>query len=148
MKHTRQGQAFTEIVLEVFKLSGLLVTEGDKLTAEFGLTSARWKILGALIRSNNPITVSQIARLMGQTRQAVQRLTDDMQKEDLLAFIDNPNHKRAKLVSLTKKGEEIYYQLEQKQIPWANQCSADITATDLETTLTALRHISNLFKIK
>ncbi|WP_342455187.1 MarR family transcriptional regulator [Spartinivicinus poritis] len=38
------------------------------------------------------MTVSQIVRLMGQTRQAVQRLADDMSKEGLLAFIDNTCH--------------------------------------------------------
>ncbi len=37
MPHTKQGEVFTEIVIEVFKLKGLLITEGDKLTEEFGL---------------------------------------------------------------------------------------------------------------
>ncbi len=46
MHHTQQGQLFTQIVLELFKLNGQLIAEGDRLTKGVGLSSARWKILG------------------------------------------------------------------------------------------------------
>lgn len=146
MKHSQQGHTFTEIILETFKLSGLLAAEGDRMTEAVGLSSARWKILGALARSNTPLTVPQIARMMGQTRQAVQRLVDIMHKNELLAFLSNPNHKRAKLVTLTTKGKEIYTKLEEKQIPWANQKSSHISESDLATTLATLKKISHLFE--
>ena len=78
MKCTPSGELFTQVVLEIFKLGGMLNAEGDKLTEEFGLSSARWKILGAIETSNSSITVPQIGRVMGQSRQAVQRLVDAM----------------------------------------------------------------------
>ena len=93
MKHTHKGQNFTEIVLEIFKVSGLLTTEGDQLTKSFGLSSARWKVLGALNMSKKPLTVSQISRIMGLTRQAVQRLADAMKEDGLLDYQTNPQHK-------------------------------------------------------
>ncbi len=145
MKHTRQGYVFTEIVLEVFKLSGLLTAEGDKITEAQKLSSARWKILGSLTISGFPLTVPQIARMMGQTRQAVQRLVDIMHKGGLLAFLRNPDHKRAKLVTLTAKGKEIYAKLEEKQIPWANQYSSHIDETDLAITRATIKKISRFF---
>lgn len=146
MKYTQQGHTFTEIVLETFKVSGLLTTEGDRLTETHGLSSARWKILGSLARSITPLTVPQIARTMGQTRQAVQRLVDIMHKDGLLAFLSNPGHKRAKLVTLTTKGKEIHTKLEKKWTYQANQYSSQINETDLETTLAALKKISHLFE--
>ncbi|MBL4659604.1 MAG: MarR family transcriptional regulator [Alcanivoracaceae bacterium] len=142
MKHTDKGHIFTEIVLEVFKLSGLLITEGDKITETNGLSSARWKILGALARSTTPLTVSQIARVMGQTRQAVQSLVNIMNKGGLLDFIDNPAHKRAKLVCFTTKSQQIYAKLDAEQIPWANQQSGHLDKTELQATLTILKKIS------
>lgn len=145
MKHTRQGYAFTEIVLEVFKLSGRLTAEGERITETQRLSSARWKILGALTRSDTPLTVPQIARVMGQTRQSVQRLVDIMHKDRLLAFLRNPDHKRARLVTLTTKGKEVYARLEEKQIPWANQHSSQMNERDLVTTLATLKKISELF---
>ncbi|MCK4709530.1 MAG: MarR family transcriptional regulator [Gammaproteobacteria bacterium] len=146
MKHTQQGHVFTGIILEAFKVSGLLTVEGDRLTEAHGLSSARWKILGSLAISNTSLTVPQIARMMGQTRQAVQRLVDIMHKDGFLIFLSNPNHKRAKLVDLTAKGKEIYAKLEEKQIPWANQYSSQIDEVDLEITVATLKKISFLFE--
>lgn len=145
MKHTQKGQSFTEIILEIFKVNGLLSTEGDRLTKEFGLSSARWKVLGALNISKTPLTVSQIARTMGLSRQAVQRLTDVMEKDGLLNYADNPQHKRASHVVLSDEGKDIYSLISEIQIPWANQKPKDISATDLKTTLMTLRKITELF---
>jgi DNA-binding MarR family transcriptional regulator len=145
MKHSDEGLAFTEIVLETFKLSGLLAVEGDKISAPLGLSSARWKVLGALERAKESLTVSQIARNMGQSRQAVQSLVNIMSDTGFIEFRDNPNHKRAKLVTLTPKGKDIFQRMEAIQIPWANQHSDDIAIEDLTTTLKTLSKISSLF---
>lgn len=146
MKHTQKGQNFTEIVLEIFKVNGLLATEGDRLTKAFGLSSARWKVLGALEMSKIPLTVSQIARTMGLSRQAVQRLTDAMKNDGLLDYQENPQHKRANHVVLSNKGKDVYSLISEIQIPWANQISKRIKAEDLKTTLMTLRRITALFE--
>ncbi len=146
MKHTQKGQNFTEIVLEIFKVSGLLAAEGDRLTKAFGLSSARWKVLGALEMSEDPLTVSQIARTMGLTRQAVQRLTDVMKKDGLLDYQGNPKHKRASHVVLTKDGKDVYSLIGELQMPWANQKSKEISATDLKVTLMTLRKMTSQFE--
>ncbi len=145
MKHSAKGYAFTEIVIETFKLSGLLVAEGDRISGPLGLTSARWKILGALARSGEPLTVSQIARNMGQSRQAVQSLINVMYESGLVEFLENPNHKRAKLIALSAKGNDIYDQMDAILIPWANQRASQISLEDMETTLATLKKISGLF---
>jgi len=146
MSDMQQGDIFTEIVLETFKVSGLLTTEGDRLTEVYGLSSARWKILGSLARSSSPLTVSQIARIMGQARQSVQRLVDVMYKDGILSLTNNPNHKRAKLVTLTAKGDEIYTNLDEIWNPWADRYSKQLNKKELETTLATLKKISLLFK--
>ncbi len=143
MNKSKKGPVFTEIVLEVFKLGGLLVSEGDQMGFEYGVTSARWKILGALSLAGEPQTVPQIAKSMGLTRQAVQRLVDVMHKDGLLSFHQNPGHKRAKLISLSGRGREIYSKLYEKQSGWAIACSTGITQTELETTLSVLKRISS-----
>jgi len=146
MKHTVQGHLYTDIVLEIFKLSGQLVAEGDKMTAEYGLSSARWKILGALTYAETALTVPQIARTMGQTRQTVQRLVTIMHEDGLLDLLNNPDHKRAKLVTLSDKGKAYYAMLEKKQIIWANQHSNDLSQEELEITLATLNKISYFFE--
>ena len=143
MSHTLEGQLFTDIVLEVFKLSGLLVVEGDHITDEFGLSSARWKVLGALSFSTSPMTVPQIANAMGQTRQGVQRLVNEMIRDGFLVFQDNPNHKRAKLIVLTAKGKKTYERVDKKQIPWANSIATGIKRSDLKVASHVLKQLIN-----
>ncbi len=145
MKYTRKGDMFTEIVLETFRLSGMLAIEGDRLSKPQGISSARWKILGALSFADAALTVSQIARSMGQSRQSVQRLVDVMSGDGLLKLDENPEHKRAKLVSMTSRGKSIYANMDKIQIPWANEKSANIDAESLKITLKTLRQLSANF---
>lgn len=91
-KHSPGGAALTDLVLEVFRLNGRLLSAGDKLVAEAGLTSARWQVLGAIHYASEPQTVSWLARSMGLTRQAVQRIVNDLVGEGLIALKTNPAH--------------------------------------------------------
>ncbi|GAA3936429.1 MarR family winged helix-turn-helix transcriptional regulator [Litoribacillus peritrichatus] len=141
-----KGEKFTELVLEIFKVNGMLNIEGDQLTSSFGLTSARWKVLGAIGLEQRPLTVSDIARLMGQSRQGTQRLVDAMVKDGVLAMLDNPNHKRAKLIQLTIEGQKIYEELDETQRPWAADCAEHLSNEQLETALTVLKSLAKKFE--
>lgn len=57
-KHTQKGAAMTELVLETFRLNGRLLASGDKLVEPFGLSSARWQVLGAIHFAETPTTGS------------------------------------------------------------------------------------------
>ena len=146
MNRSKKGDVFTDVVLEIFKLGGLLIQEGDQITQEFGITSARWKILGAIALAGSALTVPQIARSMGLTRQAVQRLVDAMYEDSLLDFQDNPDHKRAKLINLTDNGAQIYTKLEKKQARWANTNAEKLVLKELEMTLSILKKMTAQFE--
>ena len=145
MKHTPRGKLLTEVILQAFKLNGLLISEGDELVKELGLTSARWKVLGALSNSPLPVTVSDIARLMGQSRQAVQRIANEMTTDGLLVALENPEHKRAKLLKLTQKGKLAYDRAMEKQIPWVNSIAGELKETDLKSVSSVLNKLINQF---
>ncbi|MEZ5472731.1 MAG: MarR family transcriptional regulator [Marinicella sp.] len=148
MDHSTEGALLTEIVLDIFKLNGLLILEGDQLSKEHGLTSARWKVLGALAPSDTPLTVSDVAKLMGLTRQAIQRLVNEMETLGLLELKANPKHKRAKLLSLTQKGMNSYELMTQKQIPWVNEIAAKFDNGDLQQMQQMLVKLIGLLDIK
>ena len=90
-----------DLVLHVFQLNGRLVETGNRLVAGIGLTTAWWQVLGALGYSPVPLPVSHIARNMGLSRQAVQRVVDLLAERAMVRFEANPHHQRAKLVVLT-----------------------------------------------
>jgi DNA-binding MarR family transcriptional regulator len=93
-----------ELALAIFAANGRLVSVGNTLVEHLGLTSAWWQVLAALRYSPIPLTVASIARAMGLTRQAVQRIVDLLSEQGLVVFEPNPRHLRAKLVVLTTKG--------------------------------------------
>jgi DNA-binding MarR family transcriptional regulator len=145
MMRKRNGELFTDLVLEIFKLNGLLLAEGDRLAGEYGLSSARWKVLGAVAMSGGPMTVAQIGRDMGQARQSVQRIANEMAEGGYFAWVDNPADKRAKLLRLTAKGKRVYRQLELAQAPWADEAASALGGKELELARTLLRQLNQHF---
>ena len=127
--HSPEGEAFTKLVIETFRLNGRLLEAGDGLCAGLGLSSARWQVLGAIDEDRLP--VAHVARNMGLTRQAVQRVADELEREGFIAYCENPHHRRAKLASLTAKGRAALDEVTKRQIVWANEVAAGIDPTTL-----------------
>lgn len=132
-KHTPAGRALTEVVLELFRLNNRMVTAGDRLVAELGLTSARWQVLGTIIASGRAQPVAWLARDMGGNRQNVQRIVNDLSADGLVAFQPNPHHRRAQLVVLTERGKDAFDAAMRLQTPWINELAEGLRVADIET---------------
>jgi DNA-binding MarR family transcriptional regulator len=139
MTHTKAGTAFTELVINIFKLNGVLLEAGDALTKPVGQSSARWQVMGCV--DSQALSVAAIARIMGLTRQSVQRTADILVLEELAKFEENPEHKRAQLLRLTTKGLLTLEQIETAQQKWANNLGKKLGQTELETINAALARI-------
>ncbi|MET9723666.1 MarR family winged helix-turn-helix transcriptional regulator [Streptomyces zaomyceticus] len=100
---TRASQdALSRTALSVFRLNGQFLGVSEKLAEPAGLTAAWWQVLGAVLPE--PLPVAGIARVMGITRQSVQRIADLLVREGLAAYEPNPAHRRAKLLAPTEQG--------------------------------------------
>lgn len=112
-------ESITELILRVFRTNGALLAAGDRLVGALGLTSARWQLLGAIADQEERLSVAQLARTMSVTRQAVQRIVNELQTEGMVVFRSNPRHKRAQLVELTAHGRARFEKAMALQRPWA-----------------------------
>lgn len=137
--HSEAGAAFTALVIELFRVNGAIIDVGDEMTRDLGLTSARWQVLGAI--GNEPKTVAAAARQMGLTRQNVQRIADWLVESGIAEFVDNPNHRRAKLVALTKQGVALRQQLGRRQARWANTTGTHFAASELTAAADVLKRL-------
>ena len=137
-EHTASGIAATDIILSTFRANGLLLGAGDLLAGEEGLTSARWQVLGAIVLAERPLTVPQIARRMGLTRQSVHATVKQLVGQGLLELAPNADHRRSQLVQLTEAGRARYGAIDKRQAEWVNRLAAGIAPTDLETTVRVL----------
>jgi DNA-binding MarR family transcriptional regulator len=139
MPHTKAGKAFTELVLETFRFNGRLLAAGDRLAKPFGLTSSRWQVLGAI--EDKSRSVAQIARGMGLARQNVQRLADALEKEGVVEFLPNPDHRRAKLVGSTEKGRATLRELTKHQALWANRIAAITRPSETQAVVNLMKRL-------
>jgi DNA-binding MarR family transcriptional regulator len=131
--------AMTDLVLATFRLNGALLQAGDELVRDLGLTSARWQVIGAVALAGRPLTVPQIARRMGLTRQAVQRIVNDLAAEGLVTLEENPDHKRARLVLLSAAGTAAFAEASERQAGWAERLGEGLDAEALAAATELLR---------
>ena len=131
---TSEGEKATEVILSVFRANGLLLTAGDLLAAEHGLTSARWQVLGAIALAQQPLTVPQIARRMGLTRQSVHTTVNRLVADGMVGLAANADHRRSQLARLTERGRATYQAINLKQAAWVSRLAAGLTAAELDTT--------------
>ena len=114
-----EGNDFTEVVLELIRIEGLLRQFGDHLTRQYDQTPGRWQVLGPLWKQ--VLTVPQIARRMGLTRQAVQKTANTLVQDGLVKFIENPDHTTSHGLCLTATGQAVTQKLSKGQAKWANK---------------------------
>lgn len=133
------GDAFTELTLEVFRLNGRLLQVGDELARPVDLTSSRWQVLGVV--EHDPASVAHVAREMGLSRQSVQRTADLLAEDGLVEYTDNPHHRRAKLMKITPRGREALDYIEQRQVKWSDRIGGEHSLEDLRTAVAVLGRI-------
>ena len=131
----------TTLIIETFRLNGELLAAGDRLVSAIGLTSARWQVLGAIEMAPVPLPVAHIARNMGLSRQAVQRVVNTLAAEGLVAFADNPHHARAKLAVLSTSGKRVFDEAMARQLPWVEGLAKGIGVSDVKTAVSVLRSV-------
>jgi DNA-binding MarR family transcriptional regulator len=141
MALTKAGELFTQLVLATFRFNGCLLAAGDRLAKPLGLTSARWQVLGAI--EERPLSVAQIAKKMGLTRQNVQRIADVLEKEGIVHYAPNPAHQRAKLAGLSRKGARLMGELAALQALWANRISSTTGVAELKGLVATLEKLTS-----
>ncbi|QKK25149.1 MarR family transcriptional regulator [Rhizobium hidalgonense] len=138
-ERTMEGNAFSAFAITALRLAGHLTAAGDQLAKPAGQTSARWQVLAAARRGD--MSVAQIARALGLARQGVQRLADVLAAEKLIAYADNPQHQRAKLVRLTAEGAARLGVIEVAQAGWADGLGSAFTTAELDAARAVMARV-------
>jgi DNA-binding MarR family transcriptional regulator len=134
------------IVADVYRLAGRFRDNGEAIARTVGQTQARWQVMSAA--SAEPHTVPQIARVLGVTRQNVQRIADLLVAEGLAQYEDNPDHRASLHLVLTRRGRAALDQLGKAASGYHGRLArklspADVTSIhrDLRRLLEALKEI-------
>ena len=87
------------------------------------------------------MTVAQIARRMGLSRQGVQRIVNDLVALDMIQLLPNQDHKRAPLVVLSRKGRDAISEVNVVQAQWVNEIAEGLSERSLAQSLKSLQKI-------
>jgi DNA-binding MarR family transcriptional regulator len=127
------------LIDETSRLSHGFQRANDQASRQVGLSSARCLTLEQVELA--PMPVAQIARRLGLTRQTVQRTADSLLDGGLIEYRRNPEHRRAKLVSLTENGRLALRLARRAQQKWQLKLSTTIASASVDAAVNVLRQM-------
>ena len=142
-----KAEAVSELMLEVAQCFFRIRALGQKaglITSWGGGAFGFMRSLAVL----GPLTVPQIAQMRPTSRQRMQRLADELEDEGLVEFIDNPKHRRSKLVRLTRKGDARYRELKARLLAIASTMGVGLSEGDVRKTTEIVRQLSGDVKAR
>ena len=122
-------QALAAFIADVLELAGLFRGAADAIAREEGQTQSGWYALSVF--SGGRLTVSQAARRLGTTRQALQRTTNELLEQGLLTAEANPDHRTAPLIALTEEGVAVLARISRAAMSQRREWFSDLDAADL-----------------
>lgn len=129
---------------ELFEAAGAGRRLGEKTAALAGQTQARWQTLWTMDVA--ALTVPQIARRLGVSRQHILRLTTDMVAEGLVELVPNPDHKTSPLVQLTPAGRGTLATINRTADRSNDEVMQEFTAANVAALRALLRQFTEIVK--
>jgi DNA-binding MarR family transcriptional regulator len=86
------------------------------------------------------------AERLGTSRQAVQRLANDLVDDGLATFADNPRHRRSPLLHLTEEGQRVLDVITAQARRRQKMLVAKLDDVDLVEMRSALRHLVRVMR--
>ena len=138
---SKKGEAVADLMLEVAQFFFRIRALGQRSGLITGWGGGAFGFLRSLAVLG-PLTVPQIAEWRPPPRQRMQRLADELAAEGLVEFVDNPNHRRSKLVRLTRQGTARYRELTSRFLAIASTMGTDLSEADIRKTTEVVRRLS------
>ena len=127
------------VVADIYELAGRLREHGEAIAATVGQTQARWQVMSAA--SGRPQTVPQIARVLGVTRQNVQRIANLLVAEHTAEYRDNPDHRASPHLILTKSGRTTLERITQAAAGYHAVLTQKLSASEVASLQRGLRRL-------
>jgi len=137
----KKAEAVAELLLDISACFFRIRAAGQKtglITSWGGGAFGFMRSLAML----GPLTVPQIAEMRPTSRQRMQRLADELAADRLVEFIDNPKHRRSKLVQLTRKGAARYREMSARFLAMASTIGGELSEAEIRKTSAIVRQLS------
>jgi len=106
----------------------------SRLRAEFGITLARFDLMAQLERNPAGLKMNELSRRLMVSGANVTGLTDQLEKEGLVARADAPADRRAYTVKLTAAGRALFARMATAHEQWVIDLFSGLTSSDKAQT--------------
>ena len=137
-------EALASFIADVLELGGLFRQAADAIARQAGLTQTLWYALSVF--SAKPLTVSQAARRLGTTRQAVQRSANELLNLGLAATDANPDHRASPFIVLTPTGQDALTRVSRLAMASRTQWFSDRDAPHLNAAHAEVRRLRDALR--
>ena len=96
--------------------------------------------------AEGPRTVPQLARSRPTSRQHIQVLVNRLLELSLVELVDNPAHKRSRLVSLTPAGKKRIEAMNRREAALLEKFPVGVSEKSLQSTARTLKKLRQLFE--
>src|ERR1700733_9162069 len=127
------------IIADIYELAGRFRDYGEAVAQTVGQTQARWQVMSAA--SVEPNTVPRFARVLGVTRQNVQRIAVLLVAEGSAEYRDNPDHRASPHLLLTKRGRAAFEQLMKAAGGYHARIARKLSSSDVVSLQRGLRRL-------
>jgi DNA-binding MarR family transcriptional regulator len=101
-----------------------------RLRAKFGITLARFDLLAQLERSADGLKMSELSKRLMVSGGNVTGLTDELEKDGLVARENDPGDRRACTVKLTPEGRALFARMAAEHEQWVIELLAGLNGTE------------------
>ncbi|HUZ76121.1 MAG TPA: MarR family winged helix-turn-helix transcriptional regulator [Chloroflexota bacterium] len=137
-------EVFALLVADIYDAAGVLRRYGERTALSAGQTQARWQVLSVV--SEGEWTVPRAADRLGTSRQAVQRIANELVGDGLALFIENSRRRRSPFVVLTPAGRGVLATITEQAQDSNRQLFAKLGDLDLDAVRSTLRQLTSLVR--
>ena len=135
------GDAVYDLLVATPRVFFKLKAIGQRVGAVNRWGGGTWGMLRSL-HVDGPQTVPRLARSRPVARQRIQKLADELAEAGLVRYVENPAHRRSKLVRLTAKGEAAFLAVDARIRAWARDLAPAFGADEVAAATAVLDRLA------
>jgi|GEM_PF-4468771 len=114
---------------DVADLSRSISDGVDAMLEDLGLSHARWQVL-KWVAGGEDKTILAIAQVLGHSRQAVQRIANELNGLGLIRIARGPRRTVSASLEITRHGAEAYFEADARILAWCDHIQLQFSGTE------------------
>jgi DNA-binding MarR family transcriptional regulator len=141
LQHRTRRDGIRRLAREIHDAAACLNASRAAICEKTGLTAERWRALAAIDRSSFTLSISDLARQLRQSRQAVHSLARGLEKAGWIRFLPNRDDRRLLQMEITSGGKSVLSVAEDRFNMWLLTMASDLDDHELRKLVTTLRAV-------